>query len=177
MRWSSNFTPEFEKMDATVIYEVTDEGKENVRVKVEIEGKSLEMPWQEFLKNHVEEARHSIMRRNVLLATRNFNHRVECFRQEVIFGRNNPMSVRHISYRVEFQGISLKKKPNTLFAFPPELSQMKLFFRTWGSPCSRSSLDRLPRGEGRWGQQLPLAGGFSKTQSERAPGRLREVYT
>ena len=109
MRWSSNFTPEFEKMDATVIYEVTDEGKENVRVKVEIEGKSLEMPWQEFLKNHVEEARHSIMRRNVLLATRNFNHRVECFRQEVIFGKNNPMSVRHISYRVEFQGISLKK--------------------------------------------------------------------
>ena len=111
MRWSSNFTPEFEKMDATVIYEVTDEGKENVRVKVEIEGKSLEMPWQEFLKNHVEEARHSIMRRNVLLATRNFNHRVECFRQEVIFGKNNPMNVRHISYRVEFQGVTLKKQP------------------------------------------------------------------
>ena len=98
-------------MDATVIYEVTDEGKENVRVKVEIEGKSLEMPWQEFLKNHVEEARHSIMRRNVLLATRNFNHRVECFRQEVIFGKNNPMNVRHISYRVEFQGVTLKMQP------------------------------------------------------------------
>ena len=87
MRWSSNFTPEFEKMDATVIYEVTEVGKENVRVRVNIEGKTLEMPWQEFLKNHVEEARHSIMRRNVLLATRNFNHRVECFRQEVILGR------------------------------------------------------------------------------------------
>ena len=111
MRWSSNFTPEFEKMDATVIYEVTEVGKENVRVKVNIEGKTLEMPWQEFLKNHVEEARHSIMRRNVLLATRNFNHRVECFRQEVIFGKNNPMSVRHISYRVEFQGVTLKKQP------------------------------------------------------------------
>ena len=96
-------------MDATVIYEVTEVGKENVRVKVNIEGKTLEMPWQDFLKNHVEEARHSIMRRNVLLATRNFNHRVECFRQEVIFGKNNPMSVRHISYRVEFQGIVCPK--------------------------------------------------------------------
>ena len=26
------------------------------------------------------------------------------FRKEVIFGRNSPMKVRHISYRVEFQG-------------------------------------------------------------------------
>jgi hypothetical protein len=29
---------------------------------------------------------------------------VEAFRKEIIFGRNNPMCVRHISYRVEFQG-------------------------------------------------------------------------
>ena len=117
MRWSSNFTPEFEKMDATVIYEVTEVGKENVRVRVNIEGQTLEMPWQEFLKNHVEEARHSIMWRNVLLATRNFNHRVECFRQEVIFGKNNPMSVRHISYRVEFQGITPKSNVATSYSF------------------------------------------------------------
>jgi hypothetical protein len=29
---------------------------------------------------------------------------VEAFRKEIIFGRNNPMCTRHISYRVEFQG-------------------------------------------------------------------------
>ena len=44
-----------------------------------------------------------MMKDNILLATRNFQHRVESFRKEVIFGRNNPMKVRHISYRVEFQ--------------------------------------------------------------------------
>ena len=63
-----------------------------------------EIPWEEYLKNHVEEKQHEIMRRNVLLATRNFQNRMEAFRKEIIFGRNNPMCVRHISYRVEFQG-------------------------------------------------------------------------
>ena len=43
MRWSSNFTPEFEKMDATVIYEVTEVGKENVRVRVNIMNEGLEI--------------------------------------------------------------------------------------------------------------------------------------
>merc|ERR1711867_341862 len=41
---------------------------------------------------------------NVLLATRNFQHRVDTFKREVIFGRNQPMKIRHLSYRVEFQG-------------------------------------------------------------------------
>ena len=39
-----------------------------------------------------------------MTATRNFHHRVETFRKEIIFGRNNPMAVKYISYRVEFQG-------------------------------------------------------------------------
>ena len=47
---------------------------------------------------------HEEIRNNVLLATRNFQHRVEMFKKEVIFGANNPMKVRHITYRVEFQG-------------------------------------------------------------------------
>ena len=104
MRWSSNFTPELEKLNCQVTYSVDQMGKENVSVQVRIGEETVEMPWQEYLKNHVEEKQHDMMRRNVLLATRNFQHRMETFRKEVIFGRNNPMCVRHISYRVEFQG-------------------------------------------------------------------------
>ena len=104
MRWSSNFTPELEKLNCQVTYSVDQMGKENVLVQVRISEETVEMPWQEYLKNHVEEKQHDMMRRNVLLATRNFQHRMETFRKEVIFGRNNPMCVRHISYRVEFQG-------------------------------------------------------------------------
>ena len=66
--------------------------------------KTIEKPWQQYLRDHVDENLHAMMKRNVLLATRNFQHRVETFRKEIIFGQNNPMKVRHISYRVEFQG-------------------------------------------------------------------------
>ena len=105
MRWSSNFTPELEKMGAKINYNVDVNGKESVTVEARTDdGKTVEMQWQDYLKNFVEESRHALMRRNVLLATRNFNHRVEAFRQNVIFGANNPLRARHISYRVEFQG-------------------------------------------------------------------------
>ena len=107
MRWSSNFTPEFEKLNCKVLYDVDQLGKANVKVEVKIGEETVEIPWEEYLKNHVEEKRHEMMRRNVLLATRNFQNRMEAFRKEIIFGRNNPMCVRHISYRVEFQGDQL----------------------------------------------------------------------
>ena len=104
MRWSSNFTPELEKQDCKIHYNVDHLGKENVTVEVRDGKETLEKPWKQYLKDHVSESQHQMMTRNVLLATRNFQHRVESFRKEVIFGQNNPMRVRHISYRVEFQG-------------------------------------------------------------------------
>ena len=104
LRWSANFTPELEKQNCKLHYHVDQLGKENVTVEVRDGQETLEKPWQQYLKDHVDEKLHSMMKRNVLLATRNFQHRVETFRKEIIFGQNNPMKVRHISYRVEFQG-------------------------------------------------------------------------
>ena len=74
-----------------------------VTVRVEIDGEEMEIPWKEYLKNFVDESQHELIRRNVLLATRNFQHRMEMFKKEIIFGANSPLCVRHISYRVEFQ--------------------------------------------------------------------------
>ena len=104
LRWSANFTPELEKQNCKVHYCVDKFGKDVTTVEVKDGDRTIEKPWQEYLRDHVDEKLHSMMKRNVLLATRNFQHRVETFRKEVIFGRNNPMKVRHISYRVEFQG-------------------------------------------------------------------------
>ena len=73
-------------------------------MKVEKGGETMDMPWQEYTEKYIDESQHEIIRRNVLLATRNFQHRMEMFKKEIIFGPNNPMRVRHISYRVEFQG-------------------------------------------------------------------------
>ena len=56
-----------------------------------------------FLEEDVDESLHEMIRTNVLTATRNFQHRVEAFRTEIIMGDNSPMKVKHISYRVEFQ--------------------------------------------------------------------------
>ena len=74
-----------------------------VTVKVERDGEKVKVPWKEYLKDLVDESQHELIRRNVLLATRNFQHRMEMFKKEIIFGANSPLCVRHISYRVEFQ--------------------------------------------------------------------------
>ena len=74
-----------------------------VTVKVERDGEEVEVPWNDYLRDFVDESQHELIRRNVLLATRNFQHRMEMFRKEIIFGANSPLCVRHISYRVEFQ--------------------------------------------------------------------------
>ena len=77
----------------------------NVQVTVRVErgGEEVEVPWKDYLAEYVDESQHELIRRNVLLATRNFQHRMEMFKKEIIFGANSPLCVRHISYRVEFQ--------------------------------------------------------------------------
>ena len=101
LRWSANFTKVLEELGCTIIYEVEKDGKENVKVVVKETGKAI--PWKEYLKDYVTASQHEIIRKNILLATRNFQHRVEMFRTHTLFGTNNPMKIRHISYRVEFQ--------------------------------------------------------------------------
>ena len=59
---------------------------------------------KEFLIEDVDDSLHELIRTNVLTATRNFQHRVNAFRKEVLMGENNSMNIKHISYRVEFQG-------------------------------------------------------------------------
>ena len=80
------------------------EGREQVTVEIKRGEDIIKLPWKQYLKEYVNDSQHELIRKNVLTATRNFQHRVETFRREIIFGRNNPMCVRHISYRVEFQG-------------------------------------------------------------------------
>ena len=68
-----------------------------LQVSIEIMegGSTVQMPWQEYLQQYVDERQHEIIRTNVLLATRNFQHRVNTFKKEVIFGSNQPMKIMH----------------------------------------------------------------------------------
>ena len=85
MRWSSNFTPVLEKMGCKLSYEVDEEGHEHVTVEVVQGGRRVRLPWKQYLEEYVDDRQHELLRQNVLLATRNFQHRVEVFRREVKF--------------------------------------------------------------------------------------------
>ena len=89
-----------EELGCKVIYKVNTDGEEEVTVEVAGE----KIPWRRYLEEYVNDNQHEMIRKNVLLATRNFQHRVEMFRKKVLFGDDNPMKICHISYRVEFQG-------------------------------------------------------------------------
>lgn len=49
------------------------------------------------------DSKHEIIRNNVMVATRVFDHRVKAFIKNVVMGRDNPMHIMMYSYRVEFQ--------------------------------------------------------------------------
>ena len=68
-----------------------------------------------------------MIRTNVLTATRNFQHRVDAFRKEVMMGKNNPMKIKHISYRVEFQGRGAAHIHGTLWLDLKEIEKSKEF--------------------------------------------------
>ena len=46
---------------------------------------------------------HELIRGNVVLATRFFNHRVKKFFHTIVLGHNTPMNVQYYTYKVEFQ--------------------------------------------------------------------------
>ena len=99
-RYDENFTSFLAAEGYCLEYFVDPVGKSETRVK----GKSgISKSLEDFLSEDIDESLHEMIRCNVLLATRNFHHRVVEFRNEVIMGKNNPMNVKYISYRVEFQ--------------------------------------------------------------------------
>ena len=58
----------------------------------------------EFLGTEADESIHEYIRNNVFTATRNFVHRVNSFKREIMMGSNNPMIIIKYSWKVEFQG-------------------------------------------------------------------------
>ena len=102
-RCDENFSTFLVENGYLVEYQIKDDGTTETIVKSKDE-RQIEKSLQDFLQEDVDDSLHEMIRTNVLTATRNFQHRVDAFRTEIIMGENNPMKVKHISYRVEFQG-------------------------------------------------------------------------
>ena len=100
-RCDENFSSFLVENGYILEYSVDEDGTTNTRVK---DGKLLDKTLEQFLQEDVNESLHEMIRTNVLTATRNFQHRVDAFRNEILSNKDNPMKIKHISYRVEFQG-------------------------------------------------------------------------
>ena len=67
------------------------------------EGNRISKPLEIFLNEHVNESKHQVIRKNVVLATRTFDHRVKAFLKEYVTGNAAGMQLEFYSYKVEFQ--------------------------------------------------------------------------
>ena len=93
-RYDENFSSFLAANGHSLEYSVDLDGKSETRIK-DRHGNSKLL--EDFLFEDIDESLHEIIRSNVLLATRNFHHRVVEFRNEVIMGVNNSMNVKYIS--------------------------------------------------------------------------------
>ena len=103
-RYSENFSTFLSQNNYTMNY-IFNQDNHGIEIFVEsLQGRKIRKTLETFLQEDVSESLHEMIRSNVLTATRTFQHRVESFRNEVMMGRNSPMKIKYISYRVEFQG-------------------------------------------------------------------------
>ena len=63
----------------------------------------MKMSIGQYLEEEADSSLHEMIRNNVILATRYFNHRVKKFMDIIVMGDNNPMMVEYYTYKVEFQ--------------------------------------------------------------------------
>ena len=77
--------------------------KTAIYIEHEKDGKRQIDTLKDFLENQEDKSLHELIRGNVLLATRYFNHRVKAFISTIVMGRSNPMMVDYYSYKTEFQ--------------------------------------------------------------------------
>ena len=92
MRWDENFTSLLFFEGHKITYTQNEDGSDDV----EIDGKPLD----EFLRENV--SKHEFIKKNLLNATLNFQHRVKMFVNKIIMSKFNPMSINFHSYKVEF---------------------------------------------------------------------------
>ena len=89
-RYEENFSALLQ--DEKITYELRD-GKEHCLIN----GKDIDT----FLKEN--ESKHEFIRKNVLTATRNFNHKVKSFIRNIIMNDMGDLCAKFYNYRVEFQ--------------------------------------------------------------------------
>ena len=74
-----------------------------MKIYVTVNGETMALEQYLTDRRYCDDSRHTMIRKNVLMATRNFDNRVKEFMKHIIMSKENPMNVKIFSYRVEFQ--------------------------------------------------------------------------
>ena len=127
MRWNENFTTLLREKKLKIIYEI--EGTtETTWVAtmdgdIELERKSL----KDYLAEDVDESFHELIKRNVMIATRNYRNRFDAFMKEIVMDESNPMCIGNWSAKLEFQGRGAPHNHGVLWA---DLKKMQYMFES-----------------------------------------------
>ena len=102
--WNENITAVLEEKKYRIRYEFDTVGNEKTLIGVQ---RGINFEWislDQFIEKEMEESIHEILRRNVVTATRNYQHRVKAFIKEIMTDTSSPMLVKYYSAKLEFQG-------------------------------------------------------------------------
>ena len=91
LRWNENFTTLLIEKGIKIVYEI-DGLEENVWVLKDDNEKKL---LKDYIEQEEDESFHEMVRRNVIIATRNYKNRFDAFIKNIIMDKSNPMCITH----------------------------------------------------------------------------------
>ena len=120
--WDENFSSILRKLGMTIVYSTNQDDEETTLVRTKEHG---DVELRDYLKNHVDQSLHEMIRRHVFIATRNYNHRVKAFIRDIVTDKSNPMCVEYWTTKVEFQGRGAGHNHGTLWV---DMKKMEFSF-------------------------------------------------
>ena len=100
-RWTENVVAVLREQGISVRCTVDSDQEETYEVYLDEE--SGWMPINDYVANKMDETVHSILKRNVVTATRNYQQRVQALMTNIVKHPSNPLSVKHYASKLEFQ--------------------------------------------------------------------------
>ena len=96
-RWEENFGSLLHEVDVQVHYE-NDSLTDEIKIYVTVNGETMAL--EEYLtdRRYCDDSRHTLIRKNVNMATRDFDNRVKEFRKHIVMSKENSMNVKLFKY-------------------------------------------------------------------------------
>ena len=111
--------------------------------QVEVEARTEQGDWKplkDFIKEDVSESYHKLVRDNVGLATRYFDHRLKQFISKIVMAKSNLMSVSSYTWRIEMQGRGAAHAHGVLHCHLKKLEKLILVDGQLTSPTENPDL-------------------------------------